>query len=76
MSEGYGAPAVCEAMSAWMLTARSIRQAILSSSFRLIRTLRMRLRLMGAFANPQSAERAVFGQLLRWHLILEITHRT
>jgi transposase-like protein len=43
---------------------------------RLIRTLRMRLRLMGAFAHPAAAERAVFGQLLRWHLVPEITHRT
>jgi transposase-like protein len=43
---------------------------------RLIRTLRMRLRLMGAFHNPQAAERALFGQLLRRHLIPQITQTT
>jgi len=43
---------------------------------RLIRTLRMRLRLMGAFAHRQAAERAVFGQLARRHLLPEITHNT
>jgi len=43
---------------------------------RLIRKLRRRLRPMGAFANTPAAERAVFGQLLRWHLLAEITHRT
>lgn len=43
---------------------------------RLIRTLRMRLKLMGAFHNPQAAQRAVFGQLLRWHLIPQITQTT
>jgi transposase-like protein len=43
---------------------------------RLIRTLRMRLNLMGAFHNPQAAHRAVFGQLLRWHLIPQITQTT
>ena len=43
---------------------------------RLIRTLRMRLTLMGAFLNPQAAERALFGQLLRWHLIPQITQTT
>jgi transposase-like protein len=41
---------------------------------RLIRKLRRRLRPMGAFANTPAAERAVFGQLLRWHLLPEITH--
>jgi len=41
---------------------------------RLIRKLRRRLRPMGAFANTPAAERAVFGQLLRWHLVPEITH--
>lgn len=43
---------------------------------RLIRKLRRRLRPMGAFANPAAVERGVFGQLLRWHLVHEITHRT
>jgi putative transposase len=47
-----------------------------SRTERLIRTLRMRLRLMGAFAHRQAAERAVFGQLARWHLLPEITHNT
>ena len=43
---------------------------------RLIRTLRMRLRLMGAFAHTVAAHRAVFGQLARWHLLPQITHST
>lgn len=43
---------------------------------RLIRKLRRRLRPMDAFANKPAAERAVFGQLLRWHLVPEITHNT
>lgn len=43
---------------------------------RLIRKLRRRLRSMDAFANKPAAERAVFGQLLRWHLVPEITHNT
>lgn len=47
-----------------------------SRTERLIRTLRMRLRLMGAFAHPAAANRAVFGQLARWHLLPEITHNT
>jgi len=47
-----------------------------SRTERLIRTLRMRLRLMGAFAHTAAAERAVFGQLARWHLLPEITHKT
>lgn len=47
-----------------------------SRTERLIRTLRMRLRLMGAFLNPQAAHRAVFGQLARWHLLPEITQTT
>ena len=47
-----------------------------SRTERLIRTLRMRLRLMGAFAHAAAAERAVFGQLARWHLLPEITHNT
>ena len=42
---------------------------------RLIRKLRRRLRPMGAFTNPPAAERAVFGQLLRWHLVPEFTHK-
>ncbi len=41
---------------------------------RLIRTLRMRLQPMGTFHNVQAAERALFGQLLRWRLIDHITH--
>jgi putative transposase len=47
-----------------------------SRTERMIRTLRMRLRLIGAFPNPQAAHRAVFGQLARWHLLPEITHST
>jgi putative transposase len=47
-----------------------------SRTERLIRTLRMRLRLMGAFAHTAAAHRAVFGQLARWHLLPEITHST
>ena len=42
---------------------------------RLIRKLRGRLRPMGAFDNGPAAQRAVFGQLLRWHLLPEITHK-
>jgi putative transposase len=42
---------------------------------RLIRTLRIRLRPMGCFHNEASIERAVFGQLLRWHKI-KLTHNT
>jgi transposase-like protein len=41
---------------------------------RLIRTLRMRLRPMGMFHHLQAAERALFGQLLRWRLTEHITH--
>ncbi len=41
---------------------------------RLIRTLRMRLRPMGTFHHVQAAERALFSQLLRWHLTEHITH--
>jgi len=41
---------------------------------RLIRTLRMRLRPMGTFYDVRAAERALFGQLLRWHLTEHITH--
>ena len=36
---------------------------------RLIRTLRMRLDLMGCFYDEPAVERAVFGQLARWHLL-------
>lgn len=43
---------------------------------RLIRTLRMRLRPMGTFHDRRAAERALFGQLLRWHLTPQITHNT
>ena len=42
---------------------------------RLIRTLRMRLNNMGCFHDPPAVERAVFGQLLRWHRI-KLTHNT
>jgi len=34
---------------------------------RLIRTLRMRLDNMGCFHDPPAVERAVFGQIARWH---------
>lgn len=40
---------------------------------RVIRTLRQRLRPMGCFHNEAAAERAVFGQLARWHLLPELT---
>ena len=40
---------------------------------RLIRTLRQRLRPMGCFHDEPAIERAVFGQLLRWHKI-KLTH--
>jgi transposase-like protein len=36
---------------------------------RLIRTLRMRLRNMGCHYDTPAVERAVFGQLARWHLL-------
>jgi transposase-like protein len=36
---------------------------------RQIRTLRMRLNSMGYFHDVPAVERAVFGQLLRWHKI-------
>lgn len=36
---------------------------------RLIRTLRMRLRNMGCHYDQPAVERAVFGQLARWHLL-------
>jgi transposase-like protein len=36
---------------------------------RLIRTLRMRLRNMGCHYDKPAVERAVFGQLARWHLL-------
>lgn len=42
---------------------------------RLIRTLRQRLRPMGCFHDPPAVERAVFGQLLRWHKT-KLTHNT
>jgi putative transposase len=42
---------------------------------RLIRTLRQRLRPMGCFYDDSAIERAVFGQLLRWHKI-KLTHNT
>ena len=40
---------------------------------RLIRTLRQRLDSMGCFHDERAVERAVFGQLARWHKI-ELTH--
>jgi putative transposase len=42
---------------------------------RLIRTLRQRLRPMGCFHDQAAVERAVFGQLARWHKI-KLTHNT
>ena len=42
---------------------------------RLIRTLRSRLNTMGCFHDEPAIERAVFGQLLRWHKI-KLTHNT
>lgn len=42
---------------------------------RLIETLRMRLRPMGCFHDDPAIERAVFGQLARWHKI-KLTHNT
>jgi transposase-like protein len=43
---------------------------------RLIRTLRMRLTNMGCFHDTHAVERAVFGQLARWHRIPELTHNS
>lgn len=43
---------------------------------RMIRTLRIRLRPMNCFANVPAVERAVFGQLARWHLLPELTQTT
>jgi putative transposase len=40
---------------------------------RMIRTLRIRLRPMNCFANVPAVERAVFGQLARWHLLPQLT---
>jgi putative transposase len=42
---------------------------------RLIKTLRSRLNPMGCFHDEPAIERAVFGQLLRWHKI-KLTHNT
>ena len=42
---------------------------------RLIKTLRQRLRPMGCFYDDLAIERAVFGQLLRWHKI-KLTYNT
>jgi putative transposase len=42
---------------------------------RLIATLRMRLNAMGCFHDTPAIERAVFGQLLRWHKI-KLTHNS
>ena len=42
---------------------------------RLIRTLRSRLDPMGCFHDEPAVERAVFGQILRWHKI-KLTHNT
>jgi len=41
----------------------------------LIRTLRIRLRPMGCFHDDAAIQRAIFGQLLRWHKI-KLTHNT
>lgn len=46
-----------------------------NSMERQIRTLRQRLRPMGCFHDESAVERAVFGQLLRWHKI-KLTHNT
>jgi putative transposase len=43
---------------------------------RMIRTLRIRLRPMNCFANIPAVERAVFGQLARWHLLPRLTQDT
>lgn len=43
---------------------------------RMIRTLRIRLRPMNCFANAPAVERAVFGQLARWHLLPGLTQNT
>lgn len=43
---------------------------------RMIRTLRIRLRPMNCFANVPAVERAVFGQLARWHLLPRLTQDT
>lgn len=40
---------------------------------RMIRTLRIRLRPMNCFAHVPAVERAVFGQLARWHLLPGLT---
>lgn len=40
---------------------------------RLIRTLRMRLRPMGCHHDDSAVQRAVFGQLARWHLLGQLT---
>jgi len=40
---------------------------------RFIRTLRQRLRPMGCFHDLPAVERAVFGQLARWHRLPELT---
>ena len=42
---------------------------------RQIRTLRQRLRPMGCFHDQPAVERAILGQLLRWHKI-KLTHNT
>jgi len=42
---------------------------------RLIGKLRRRRRPMGVFDNPDAVGRAVFGQLLRWYLVPEFTHK-
>jgi len=42
---------------------------------RQIRTLRQRLRSMGCFHDELAIERAVFGQLLRWHKV-KLTHNS
>lgn len=41
-----------------------------------IRRLRQRLRPMGCFHDHSAIDRAVLGQLARWHLLAELTHNT
>jgi putative transposase len=66
-----------ESLTFYCLPAKWWRKARTTNPVeRLIRTLRMRLRTMGTFHNTAAAERAIFGQLLRWHLTEHITHKT
>ena len=66
-----------ESLTFYSLPAKWWRRARTTNPVeRLIRTLRMKLRLAGTFYNKAAAERAIFGQLLRWHLTEHITHKT